>query len=116
MSEAIDWIKPVQTRDGRKVRVLCIDKAGERSVVGLVVHETAGETIYAWYASGNYMSNTHNLDLINVPEKRVAWVNMYPDKNALGVPCKSRDEADKDAAHDREACVRVEYEVGQFDE
>ena len=65
----LDLTKPVQTRDGRKVRVLCTDMKSEHdTVVGLV--ETGGiESTSTWQSDGRFFSNLgeDRLDLINVP-------------------------------------------------
>ena len=109
----IDLTKPVQTRDGRKVRVLCTDGPEEFPIAGYVEGATM-PSIWASDGKFNPRSNCAYLDLINVPEKRVVWVNMYPSK--IAQPHTSKINADQRADHDREARIRVEYEVGQFDE
>lgn len=65
----IDFAKPVQTRDGRKVRILCTDRKpepGGHTVIGLV---TSGgiEWTYAWPSSGQYTDKPGPDDLINTP-------------------------------------------------
>ena len=109
----IDLTKPVQTRDGRKVRVLCTDGPEEFPVAGYVAR---AKRPTVWTRGGHYNLNLREaeIDLINVPEKRVVWVNMYPSK--IAQPHTSKINADQRADHDREARIRVEYEVGQFDE
>ena len=110
MSKAIDWTKPVQTRDGRKVRVLCTDGPKRSPVIGIVDGNTYPSI---WDGKGKNASSA--TDLINVPEKRVVWVNMYPgDHGSYGYDEKAI--ADDYCGLHREACIRVEYEVGQFDE
>ena len=112
----IDFNKPVQTRDGRKVRVLCADGRGDHPVVGYVACQNY---LYSWRLSGHRYNTdeTTITDLINVPETRVVWVNMYPDESSSVSKIRvSKNEADVGAGHDREACIRVEYTVGQFDE
>lgn len=115
----IDLTKPVQTRDGRKVRVLCTDRKGSsNSIVGLIVLEGGKEYVQTWEANGNFVtSGDAPADLINVPDKRVVWVNMYPGP-IMSAEASSRKQADNNATNNdrREACIRVEYEVGQFDE
>ena len=113
----IDFNKPVQTRDGRKVRILCTDMDGEPdTVVGIVGDGPHNELVHSWKANGHFMFDDveEPLDLINVPETRVVWVNMYPDGVASFYSMK--EDADGRAASDRHACIRVEYTVGQFDE
>lgn len=53
----------------------------------------------------------------NVPEKRVRYVNFY-DVNYHACEYSSRELADagQNRNHRRIACVRVEYEEGQFDD
>jgi hypothetical protein len=112
----IDFTKPVQTRDGRKVRILCTDRKDNRPIVGLVPGN-GDEQIYSWHACGNYVSNEHCLDLINVPEKLVAYVNMYPRNGMFSVEVSpTKPHADSVATSERIACIRVEYEVGQYDD
>ena len=113
----IDLTIPVQTRDGRKVRVLCTDGPKLHPIVGLIEQGGGSEDVYKWSAAGRYGCAEHSADLINVPETRVVWVNMYPE-NSLSQSrfLKTKSDADHYAGDDREACIRVTYEVGQFDE
>jgi len=68
--------KPVQTRDGRKARIIATDKKGEYPIVALI---NDCETIILSYTKeGHQISNCENkTDLINVPEKRYAYINVY---------------------------------------
>ena len=106
----IDFTKPVQTRDGRKVRVLCTDGPRPYSICGYIGSNVSPST---WRVDGSLVScrGPDKADLINVPETRVGWVNMYPK-----YPHTTRAAADDSADPTRIACVRVTYEVGQFDE
>lgn len=106
----IDWTKPVQTRDGRSVRILCTDGCvNEWPIVGYIGKDVMPT---AWRPSGSVGQPTakYSGDLINVPEKRVAWVNIYANQSP------TRQHADDVGHSSRIACIRVEYEVGQFDE
>lgn len=49
------------------------------------------------------------------PPKRVVWLNVYPDESS-GFFYNSRQGADHQADSARIACIRVEFEEGQFDE
>ena len=54
---------PVQTRDGRKARIICKDKKGKYPIVALI-----GEGIYAYLPNGKYYGTLDNcLDLFNIP-------------------------------------------------
>ena len=108
----IDWTKAVQTRDGRKVEILGTGGRGSYPVVGYVGDSTV---IREWHINGSWCSPTRPapLDLINVPETRVVWVNVYEDYIGGG---KSKEEADENAGADRLACIRVPCTIGQFDD
>lgn len=79
----IDFTKPVQTRDGRPVRILCTDRKDSLSsetIVGLV-EDHEGEAIYTWNANGSYFGTDDEEcsdDLINGPE------NVCADKMEIG--------------------------------
>jgi len=90
---AIDWTKPVQTRGGRKVRVLCTDAPDSQyPVIGLIDGGGDPET---WTLGGVYAAKgaTSNLDIINTPDSPVTvtrWVNVYPDMERF---YRSREDA-----------------------
>lgn len=60
----IDWNKPVVTRDGRKVRVLCTDAGVHRPVIALV--DTADDLL-RFNINGRFREDSveGGLDLIN---------------------------------------------------
>lgn len=64
----LDLSKPVQTRDGQKVRILCSDRMGDRPVVGLRCSRDDYEYTESWFSNGNWVRRgAHTLDLVNVP-------------------------------------------------
>lgn len=74
---AIDWNKPVQTRDGLAVRILDLDSnVAGYPVIGCVVHPDGQEEVETWTEDG-WVSFTcagsHEWDLINVPERTVSF-------------------------------------------
>lgn len=72
----VDFTKPVTTRDGRKVRILCTDIKGREHVVIGLVDSGVEEDTYTWYKSGVYGGiGTSQLDLINPPMKK--YLNLY---------------------------------------
>ena len=112
-----DFTKPVQTHSGLPVTIITTEGRGEFQVIGYI-GDSVGVSI--WYKSGKYYSNADgDLDLINVPEKRVIYMNGYSNRTMYG-PFHSRTHADicdKDGlSGDRTECIRVEYTEGQFDE
>lgn len=79
----IDFTKPVQTRNGLPVRILCTDKKGGQPIIGLI-NEGMQETATSFSADGQYLpsiSPGHRWDLQNVPERHkhadliIAWAN-----------------------------------------
>ena len=93
----IDWTKPLQTRDGRKARVVATDIAtkDEYTHAALVMDEDGDESLETytkeglWWVSGGLQDK----DLVNAPEKRSVWINAY-DNGKLGYEFSSREEAD----------------------
>jgi hypothetical protein len=72
----LDLTKPVQTRDGQPVRILCTDRPGSRCVVWMF--EKCGTVNYAGLDGKAYGNDA--LDLVNVPpkpRKHTATVFLY---------------------------------------
>lgn len=101
----IDWSRPVTTRDGRPLRVLCTDRFGELPVVAL----TENGDIEVFDIDGRYVTHfeTSN-DAINTPIKKHGWVNVYPD-SSLGALCATEERANFGALDGRVACVKIEW-------
>lgn len=73
---AIDWNKPVQTRDGLAVRILDLDsKVSGYPVIGCVIHPDGQEEVETWTEDGwvSGISDGHEWDLLNVPERTVSF-------------------------------------------
>ena len=72
----LDLTKPVRTRDGRPVRILCTDyNNGDFPVVGIVKGK-ARELICTWQLNGqNSDIRQVDLDLVNIQETKVAYRN-----------------------------------------
>lgn len=92
---SIDFTRPITTRDGRPVRILCTDRKGtEHPIVGLVLEATGEEGVTCWCENGDWLraTNTSNWDLIN-PVKKV-YINLF--KNDAGrTYYDTREEAEK---------------------
>lgn len=50
-------------------------------------------------------------DLENVPEKIVRWINLYQNRHTTDY--KTKELEDIQAAKDRIACIRIEFEEGE---
>ena len=76
--------KPVCTRDGRKARIICFDRRGDKfPIVALLdgcneEHSEVAETFTneGLYEIGEKSSN----DLMMLPEKKEGWVNVYKER------------------------------------
>jgi len=116
MSLILDPINPlqtrVQTRDGRPARIICTDRKYsvcgiDYPIIALIPFSVSGseEGFYGYRSNGSYTNHPDALDLINVPQKRAGWINVYPSFEGF----KSKEEADKYAGPHRSACIKIEY-------
>ncbi len=99
MADKLDLTKPVQTRDGRPVRILANDMKADQPVVGVVTNNDGREFVAQWDVSGKfYQRSPHEgpTDLINVPPKPVkyyAHVYRSPESGEPTLGALSRDAA-----------------------
>jgi hypothetical protein len=98
-----DSSKPVQTRDGRKARIICTDlkrKTGE-TILAAYDDGEGFELECAFYADGRFSKGglKHQFDLINVPEMKSFWANVYGSH--VGGLWDSRSAADGMCSRDR---------------
>lgn len=68
--------KKYKTRDGRKVRVLCVDKAGEYPVVALV-YTGAEELLHTLHEDGRFSSTPECVDLIEIKTMKIKVALFY---------------------------------------
>ena len=109
--EAAKQGRPVCTRDGRKARIICFDRRGDKfPIVALLdgCNEEHSEVAETFTNEGLYeIEKKSSNDLMMLPEKKEMWINIY--KGATGpVPggClyNTKEEA-KDAVKDLENYV-----------
>jgi len=103
-TKPIDWTKPVRTKDGRAVRVLCTDGLGDYPVIGLVDGERRCRT---WTLDGGELTGTIGpCDLENAPQRiqREYWVNVYP--SGIGYN-ETKYLADEVRTSNCLACVKI---------
>ena len=116
----IDWEKLIETRNGRKVRVLCRDRKSERYPVVALVGERADIISYTEDGVHNANAGTEDLDLVNVPEPIVRYFNIYSGDLVSVCLHKSREGADSAAEYatkPRIGRIRVDFGDGKrFDE
>lgn len=60
--------RPVQTRDGRKARIICTDaKVNEKPIIALVAEYECSEVLrYYWHNGQYFLSTQKEWDLVNV--------------------------------------------------
>lgn len=71
---------PVQTRDGRKARIICWDRIDVKDTYPIIalVTDMEKEEIHSYTLKGRFRdSGEEELDLVMVPEKLEGWVNVY---------------------------------------
>jgi hypothetical protein len=109
----LDFTKPIKTRSGKDVEILTTNCRGKYCVYGNV--EGRGNTS-AWAIDGLYLceSQPDELDLLNVPDTIVKYINVYDAEEWMLHP--SRAAADTAAASFRVACIRVEVVKGRYDD
>ncbi len=75
----IDFTKPVQTRDGRTVRILCTDANNGFPVVALVSGKRSDplrsdrEFLVTFQKDGSHTQSESDLDLVQAPVKHTRW-------------------------------------------
>ena len=101
---AVDWDKPIQCC-GRQARLLgTLEKCGVRRVVAITRADGSEECACV---KDDGVSLSGCFEIINVPQRHVRWVNVYPTTHV------TREEADERALPSRIACIRIEFEEGE---
>ncbi len=104
-----DPSKPVQTRDGRKARVLCADLKGDYPIGAVVTNPDGKEWLSKWHVCGHLCEDPQNeLDLINTPEEHEVVVFLH--KHPTG-PMWVNHDHDPDTAI---ASRRITFKEGEF--
>lgn len=104
---------PVQTKDGRKVRILCYDRACKLfPIVGLVTELDGAEPCYSWTPQGSIdLSWADKSDLVMAPIKKEGWINLSPGKEPIvGGPVYATKEEAKARTSPHIIQVHIEWE------
>lgn len=81
MTKSLDLSKPVQTRDGRKARIIATDLAGNQPLAVAVTDPSGNEWLSCFSLDGAYYVHKTSLapeDLVNAPDVKIVWFNWYP--------------------------------------
>ncbi len=111
VSKTIDMNKKYTYRSGGVARILCTDCPHAFPVIsmdekGLTWHHTAEGTVH------KVGELPH--DLIEVPEKKELWINLY--EHGVFFCHQTKSSADERCTDNRLARVKVVYVEGQYDE
>ena len=110
---SFDVNKPVQTRDGRKARIICTDAKGNRPIVALA-ERNSGDEYASWHGSnGRWWPSGDETgdDLINIPEKR--WAVIYEiEEEGYGVLVTTHEEILTDVKRTAGAIACLEFTEG----
>ena len=96
--------RKVVTREGRSVRILCVDKIGGNfPIIALIQQCTRNNEVIGTFTKDGKWSATiaeQPNDLFFAPEKHEGWINIYADINDNSHPgnyiFKSKEEAEED--------------------
>lgn len=106
----LDMTKPVQTRDGRPVRIITWTEGPDKYPIVGVVEDELGGNLYCWTSEGNFLEGCkayHDNDLINAPESKSLYVNI--NEKGFTTSHQSRKIAD-DYSFGRIGLIRVDLE------
>lgn len=105
----------VTTRDGRNVRIVCIDRKSDTFPIVVLIEGCYQENICAYTKDGLYSHGIEcKCDLFFAPIKKEGWVNMYKTRSGatqIGQIYSSKEEAEmgrKDANYISTA--KIEWE------
>ena len=101
--------KPVCTRDGRKVRIICFDLKNDEYPIVAAVGNDSSETLFSYTTNGEIADGIKSdKDLMMLSEKKERWVNIYDDM----VIYESEEEAKIGIATARNyiATTKIEWE------
>ena len=111
-----DPTKPVQTRCGYPAKIIYTERGGVYPIVVLVTYPSEDcPDVKTYTRDGEVdLRRPCAMDLVNIPEKHVRWLNIYKNKEGkfYSGPMGTEPGSDEHAIARR----RIEFEEGQFDE
>ena len=111
--EAAKAGKPVCTRDGRKVRIICFDAECNKPIVALI-YDCNKETVFQYLKSGRFfVDQIDKYDLMMLPQKKEGGVNIYKDfEDTVCCIYSTEKEAleEKETEEDYITTVKIEWE------
>jgi hypothetical protein len=120
-NKPFDPTKPVQTRDGRKARIICTNVLGNFPILALIEYighnNTLLEHTYSYHSDGkvDHEKVDHGSDLVNIPQKRWVNLNYFRRETSPGIYIEvggvyqNKEAADALACESRVACVEIDW-------
>ena len=112
--------KKVVTREGRNVRIICVDKKGrDLPIIALIQQCTRNNEIIGTFTKEGKWSTTieeQPNDLFFAPEKHEGWINIYADINDNSHPGNHIFESKEEAEEEGEkgsgyvTTIKIEWE------
>ena len=111
--EAAKAGKPVCTRDGRKVRIICFDAECNKPIVALI-YVCNKETVFQYLKSGRFfVDQIDKYDLMMLPRKKEGWLNIYKDfEDTVCCVYPTEKEALEDGETEKDyiTTIKIEWE------
>lgn len=106
--------KPVCTRDGRKVRIICFDRNNRKNPIIALVEDESVERVYSYSNNGRYCSTKKSQhDLVMLSKKYVGYINIYKSTENSRVICNlysTKEEAMINYNESYIKTIKIEWE------
>lgn len=106
--------RKVITRNGKNVRIICINAKGNFPIIALVETHNGTETVLRLKENGHFCNDTEDpRDLFFAIEKQERWVNIYKNKEDYYPGrffCPTKEEAVNLRCIDAECITTVKIE------
>lgn len=107
--------KPLCTRDGKPVRIICFDRENKDFPLIAAVTNDNYEDFYSYTTDGKFYNDgdISDLDLFMTPEKHKGWINIYK-VNGMDCPGNIYDTREKAISNKKEqnyiTTIKIEWE------
>lgn len=111
---------PIQTRDGRSVRIICYDVKGhDFPIMALIMEEDNKEMPYLFSSTGHINNSIieSRSDLVMASTKKEGWINVYQSEMYLDTTIgfssdiyKTEELAIKGRTENATATIKIEWE------
>ena len=109
--------KPVCTRDGLDVRILCFDRVHDCApIVALARVRDDYQELQAFLKDGRTFTNHGSKDLFMKAEKRTGWVNIYEEGGGNYYPGARIYETEPSALENVGAQYKATVKLGEWEE